>query len=109
MQQTTSTPGKVVLTGAWTMDQAVEGLSFLALALQDQLEATPPPTSTEVDLSQVRELDACGCQLLAVFLENLKGNGILPVPHGLAPALFDTTRLLGFAGLLGAQDGPKET
>ncbi|GFO60668.1 hypothetical protein GMST_29930 [Geomonas silvestris] len=108
MQQSPSTKEKVTPTGAWTMDQAVDGLAFLASALKEQLEVTPLPVRTELDLSEVTELDACGCQLLAVFLENLKGNGILAVPHGLAPALFDTTRLLGFAGLLGAQDGAKD-
>lgn len=100
MQQVTSAPGRVVLHGAWTMNEAAEGLRAVSAALADQREAAPKPAAVEVDLSGVSGLDACGCQLLGVFLENLKAAGLVPAPHRLQPALLDTIRLLGFADLL---------
>jgi len=100
MQQTTSAPGQVTLHGAWTMNEAIGGLCALNAALTEQVTAQPRPVTVTVDLTEVSELDACGCQLLYIFLENLRAGGMAPAACGLPSDLVDTVRLLGFADSL---------
>jgi anti-anti-sigma regulatory factor len=100
MPQTSSTPTPVVLEGDWTMNEAGARQELLAGELARQLEATPGGSALHLDLSGITELDACGCQLLALFLETLKRHDLTGVPQGVRPGLLDTVRLLGFADTL---------
>lgn len=106
MTSSTNTPAQVLLHGAWTMTQAAERLELLTAELARQLAAQPRPARAMIDLTAVSELDACGCQLLAVFLENLKQHDIVPSPCGSTPEIETTIRLLGFAEALTADQAP---
>ena len=95
MQATTdTTPSRVKLHGEWTMNEAGERLELLAGELARQLEIEPRPARAGIDLAGMTEVDACGCQLLALFFEKLKG-------HGISPQLGETICLLGFAETFG--------
>jgi anti-anti-sigma regulatory factor len=100
MQQTSSTPTAVVLEGDWTMNEAGARQEMLTGELARQLEANPGGAALCLDLSGITELDACGCQLLALFLETLKRHQLIGAPRGIRPGLLETVRLLGFADTL---------
>lgn len=51
----------------------------------------------ELDLCQVDQIDACGCQLLALFLENLRRHDITPTACHLGPETAARISLLGFS------------
>ena len=104
MPQTSSTPTPVVLEGDWTMNEAGARQELLAGELARLIEATPGGSTLQLDLSGITELDACGCQLLSLFLETLKGHHLTGVPQGVRPGLVDTVRLLGFADALCAAE-----
>ena len=93
----------IVLEGTWSLQHASHLQKLLADRLAQLLEPEPAgPGRIQVDLTQVCELDACGCQLLVVFLENLKRHGIAPVPCGLKQQIMDTIDLLGFSDAFAA-------
>ena len=71
----------IILEGAWSIDQAACNKILLACRLAQLLELEPEPDRVEMDLSEISDLDACGCQLLVVFLENLKRRGIISVVY----------------------------
>jgi anti-anti-sigma regulatory factor len=111
MQQMTSAASwRVILQGGWTMNEAAERQKFLVDELCRCLGADPRPARGMVDLSGVTEIDACGCQLLALFLEHLKEHGIALEPCCIPPELEDTISLLGFTvGFAGCAAPGKES
>lgn len=52
--------------------------------------------TAELDLRQVDHVDACGCQLLALFLEHLRRHGIIPTAC-LGPEVAAQISLLGYS------------
>jgi anti-anti-sigma regulatory factor len=88
------------------MDRAAEHLQLLIAESARLFEADPRPSHTEIDLAGVTEIDASGCQLLAVFQENLKKQGLVPETSGIAPELMETMLLLGFADQFAASAAP---
>jgi len=94
----------ITLEGVWSMEQAAHLRTLLAERLARILELKPGSDRVEIDLAEVSDLDACGCQLLVVFLENLKRRGITPVPYGLKQQIVDKIDLLGFSGAFAAPD-----
>lgn len=91
---------RATLEGEWSMDKAADLRQQLTVKLRQLLEATPRPDRVEVDLDGVSDLDACGCQLLLVFLENLKRQGIAAVPLGIPQQIIAKIELLGFSEAL---------
>lgn len=93
-------------------DCSREGVSHLHRLLSDHLarlpETDPAPERVGLDFSQVREIDACGCQLLALFAEQLALRGIAAASCRLGKELADSLALLGFSALLGAAVGAGE-
>ena len=89
--------GRVTLQGEWSISEAVERQETLAGELELLLGAEPRVSRVAIDLNGVTGIDPCGCQLLAVFLENLTGHGIVPDICGLPPEVWETISLLGFA------------
>lgn len=73
----------------------VERLSALA-------KMQPPLERVTLDLSRVSDIDACGCQLLALFVENLKRHGVTPATTAGAP-ITERIEQLGFSDLLAGQ------
>jgi len=95
----------MTLEGEWSIDRAADLLKLLAAELA-LLETDPAPRTAEIDMKAVAEIDACGCQLLALFLENLRRRGITPVPCGIPSPAMDKIELLGFSGAFAAPAQP---
>ena len=95
-----------ILQGDWTMDGAGQRLKLLAGELAQLLAAEPRPPRVEIRLAELTSVDACGCQLLAVFLENLKRHGIAPAPGFIPPEVMEKIRLLGFADSFASTEAP---
>ena len=95
---------RATLQGEWNINVAVERLKFLDGELDLLLEADPRQSRLEIDLAQVTGIDACGCQLLAVFVARLKRHGIAALPCRIPSEIMDEVRLLGFADALAVPD-----
>lgn len=107
MTEVSAVADGVMLDGEWYLDRANELLTLLASKLALLLEAEPAPDNTEIDLSGIVDLDACGCQLLAVFLENLKRHGITAVPCRIPQQVADKIRLFGLSDTFDAPRQPE--
>jgi anti-anti-sigma regulatory factor len=83
-------------------------LKLLAGELAQLLEADRRPARAEIDMAGVTSVDACGCQLLAVFLENLIRHGIVPEPCRIPPGIMEQIRLLGFADAFDPSGAPEK-
>lgn len=68
-------------------------LSEADAAHHEQADQTPPT----IDLTQIETLDACGCQLLALFLRRLKEQGVAAPHLNLSQYCREQIELLGFA------------
>ena len=87
---------RATLQGAWDIIAVTERLKFPCGELDLLLEANPRQSRLEIDLARVTGIDACGCQLLAVFVARLKRHGIAALPCGIPPEIMDQVGLLGF-------------
>jgi len=100
MQQDASAPGSgLSLRGEWGTSEAVERQSQLTGDFNLLLQAEPRPGRIEIDLAGITSLDACGCQLLAVFLGNLERHGVASELCGIPPEIRAQINLLGFSGV----------
>jgi anti-anti-sigma regulatory factor len=97
----------IMLEGEWLTDKAADSLKFLAGKLAQLLEADPGPDEAEIDMAGVADLDACGCQLLVVFLENLRRHGIVPILCSIPQQVMDRIDLLGFSDAFASPEQPK--
>jgi anti-anti-sigma regulatory factor len=101
MDSETSTPlNKLLLQGDWGISEAGERLSFLNGEFNLLLGADPRPAGVEIDLAAVDSIDACGCQLLAVFRENLKRYQLDLATCGIPPEIAGQICLLGYSDLI---------
>lgn len=96
---------KITLQGSWSRENAVERHRLLADHLARLSEGDTPAQQAVLDLSNVTDLDACGCQLLALFMENIRRRGISPATCGLGE-LADQVALLGFSEAFTPRDTP---
>ncbi|MBU5614656.1 STAS domain-containing protein [Geomonas azotofigens] len=79
----------------------------LHLFLLERLDGLPEQTGqASIDLSRVDDIDACGCQLLALFLESVKRRGSTPVIVATPAALSERIEALGFRDLLASPPEP---
>ena len=99
---------RITLQGEWTVSEAVERQVMLVGELESLLEADPGGSRVAIDLNEVTGIDACGCQLLAVFLEDLRSRGIVPEPCNIPPEIRGTIDLLGFAASLAASQATEK-
>jgi len=60
--------------------------------------------AVDIDLSEVQTLDACGCQLLAVFIRKLRQFGVEEVVLKMSDVLREKIHGLGFDNELVAGD-----
>lgn len=102
-----SAHNRICLAGDWSMCGVSTQLPQLAAQLDDLTgtapEDTSPATTTtrsEIDLQGIDCFDACGCQLLAVFLHALHQKGLRPLLSNIPGVVSDMIGLLGFAGEL---------
>jgi anti-anti-sigma regulatory factor len=97
MHPDTTTPmNKIVLQGAWSIGEAAERLSFLTGEFDLLLGQHPKSAAVEIDCAGIESIDACGCQLLAVFLGNLKRQGVVPHALDVPSEISEEIRLLGY-------------
>lgn len=82
------------------MERALDLQEFLSGRLATLLELEPAPERAALDLAGVSDMDACGCQLLAVFMENLRRLGISPAPCGATAEIEEKIAQLGYSALL---------
>jgi anti-anti-sigma regulatory factor len=109
MQPDGSTPSsRISLLGEWDSGYALVRLSQLASESDLLLQAEPRPERVAIDLSGISCLDACGCQMLAVFLGNLERHGVMPELCGTPAELWEQIRLLGFLEALGLAGAPEK-
>lgn len=93
---------KITLTEGVTIERANELHKLLVERLSEVAKTEPPLERVTIDLSRVSDIDACGCQLLALFVEHLKRHGVTPATAAGAP-LTERIDLLGFSDLLAGQ------
>ncbi|GFO64885.1 STAS domain-containing protein [Geomonas paludis] len=93
----------ITLEGPLTVERAKE----LHLLLVERLDGMPEQAGgAAIDLCRVDDIDACGCQLLALFLENLKRRGAAPMLTAAPAAVRERIVTLGFGELLALQPEP---
>jgi len=90
---------KITLTEGVTIERANELHQLLVERLSAVAKTEPPSERVTLDLSRVSDIDACGCQLLALFVENLKQHGVTPTTAARAP-ITEQIEHLGFSDLL---------
>ena len=95
---------RITLRGSWSREHALPLHRVLADLLTQLQEREPAPERGVLDLSEVRELDACGCQLLVLFMENLRRRGIPHVPCALNEQVAEQIALLGFSDAFSVRD-----
>lgn len=98
MHGNNAAPGCVMLEGEWSVEKAEQLLEFLAGRLAQLPEDNPGLERVRIDWSGIVDIDACGCQLLVVFTENLRRQGIAPDCCGIPEQARERIALLGFSG-----------
>ncbi len=85
------------------MERAADLHAFLAARFAALSDTPPSQAGIRVDLAQVTGIDACGCQLLALFLEQLRRLGIAAVADGAGTEIRERIELLGFCVLFSGE------
>ncbi len=95
---------RIVLDGDWSMGGVAEKHSLLTESLSrllntetaaDQLKCSPDAVR-EIDVSGITGFDACGCQLLALFVRTLRQNGVNAHVSNVPDTFRSTIHFLGF-------------
>lgn len=98
---------RITLNGDLSMVGVKEQFSLLAKYVARPAEAAAAGcerTPHEIDLTGIQGLDACGCQLLAAFLGNLKQRGVEAYSFKLNDTYREKIHSLGFDDELFARD-----
>jgi anti-anti-sigma regulatory factor len=90
----------ITLQGEWTLENAADIRTVLAAKLASLQEVEERPDSVELQMAEMTGIDACGCQLLAIFLGNLRRDGITPLPCEMTEQVRERIAVLGFSTLL---------
>lgn len=97
---------RIRLQGDWTMNGVSCQLPQLVEHLKSsQIDGMQAVCEThvhhEVSLAGIEQLDVCGCQLLTIFVHNLKKCGATPLLIDVPDAMGDKIALWGFGRELG--------
>ncbi|GFO55324.1 hypothetical protein GMSM_23310 [Geomonas sp. Red276] len=84
------------LEGEWRIEQAPDLLRQVGGGWSALIAAAPPPDRVEIDLAEVREIDACGGQLLALLQEQVRRRGMMPLLSAVPPPVRERLALLGY-------------
>ena len=95
---------KISLDGDWSMSGVSEKFPVLAEYVANVLNAETSgdqqksllDSIPEIDLAGVTDFDACGCQLLALFVRNLRQNGVSAQLINMPDTFRSKARFLGF-------------
>ena len=104
MLKQTTEAFRVCLDGDWSMSGVADRFPFLAKQLTtlseslsiEELQSFESCGLPEIDLSGINALDACGCQLLALFISNLRQCGKAPRITNIPDTFRSKIHLLGF-------------
>lgn len=91
----------VLLAGDWTVEKIAEQRRFLAKAETSMKKEPDLPLA--VDAGGVASIDTCGCQLLALWLRDVKQRGGRVKVKNITQEMFAYVSLLGFGGELTAE------
>lgn len=98
----------ISLEGEWTIERAAELRQLLADRFSLLARLGPAPGEVTVDLAGLSGIDACGCQLLLVFLEELRRRGIAAGTSAGSDEVREKIDLLGFRRLFAAHPLPTQ-
>jgi anti-anti-sigma regulatory factor len=98
MHRNDAAPVLVKLEGEWSVENAVALLEVVSGRCAQLTLENPGLDRVQIDWSGVADIDACGCQLLVVFLENLRRRGMAPECRGIPAHARERIALLGFSG-----------
>lgn len=91
---------EIVLNGdlsiAGVKEQYLPMMRYLTRLDEDVQAGVGQCSHRVIDLTGVQEFDACGCQMLAVFLRNLRHRGVAVFSFKLSDAHRETIHRLGF-------------
>lgn len=92
----------IKLDGDWSMTGVTQQLLPLTehlAALSSMLPQQPGTVEAQpvIDLADVAQFDACGCQLLTILLRHLRLLGFTPVLANIPDELSGSIELLGFS------------
>ncbi|HJV35007.1 STAS domain-containing protein [Geomonas sp.] len=97
---TGSTSHRFLLEGDWVLENVDRHRKQLADALAQLLQSPQPECQVELDLARMTDIDACGCQLLALFLMGLGRQGVTPRLQDMPGELREKLVLLGYDDVL---------
>ncbi|MDA8413855.1 MAG: STAS domain-containing protein [Desulfobacteraceae bacterium] len=109
MPEETAAQIKIPLGGDWSMNgvtsqlpHLVEQLATLsACGINMEGMGDSKAHLAELTLAGINEFDASGCQLLVIFLKNLKQRGVMPRIMSIPDAIREKIQFLGFAREIG--------
>lgn len=95
---------RVCLDGDWSMNGVAEKFPILANYLAGvlgaeasvELQNRPSKSFPEIDLTGITDFDACGCQLLALFIRSLKRSGVTVHLINMSETLRSKINFFGF-------------
>lgn len=95
---------RVCLDGDWTMSGVADRFPLLTKHLSfflnsqsgEELQSSESYGFPEIDLAGINALDACGCQLLALFIRNLCRCGATPRVTNIPDTFRSKIHFLGF-------------
>ena len=95
---------RIKLDGDWSMSGVAAQFPLLADCLVHLTDADaaggkgkgPSDILPEIDLAEVTDFDACGCQLMALFIHNLRQNGISAQLINIPESFRSKIHFLGF-------------
>lgn len=98
MMNDTGEISRICLDGDWSMTGVADKFPALYTFLVHLLnpQARPSNITPEIDLAGVTDFDACGCQLLALFVRSLRQNGIRVQLSNLSDSFKSKIHYLGF-------------
>ena len=104
MLMKTTEVSRLCLDGDWSMSGVSERFPLLAKHLSllsdslpgQEFQGDESNSLPEIDLAGLNALDACGCQLLALFIRNLRRYGLAPRVTNIPDTFRAKIHFLGF-------------
>ncbi|MFA7059533.1 MAG: STAS domain-containing protein [Pedobacter sp.] len=104
MLKNTTEKFRVCLDGDWSMTGVAERFPFLEKHLSvltesqsiEEFQSSESYGFLEIDLAGINALDVCGCQLLAIFIRNLRQCGVTPRITNIPDTFRSKIHFLGF-------------
>jgi len=108
MPEQDETSLRILLGGNWTIAGITDRLNELTAHLETLLtcrENAVAPLNSVICVGGVEAIDACGCQLLAIFLRHLRQHGFVPTIVNHPEHFRSSVAMLGFGDELEGTGG----